>query len=313
MILNELSLKNINNENDMIKKMTDFLGLCKKLRNENNDNEFYYSEDIFYANWNKDIYTISDWLKSDKVSRREKQYFRTLINRSNIIIKNDFLENELFVVNDSGESLSFIGGLVSYELDSYIVSLLTEKIWENFIVTAKYVSIENEDEEVKIKNCSLDAHIEQITKIKRVQQGIIVSSGKELWEKREILYPHLIFCVEVKEQLKDIRIKAHIRNVMKRIQILEDYFSAFDGKFDKNKVGGDCRDESFSVKSNPELREYRKFKLPYKDGEAAYFYWHINFPGDYPGRIHFLPDVENKKGIIGYIGKHLPTKKFPTI
>ena len=30
MILNELSLKNINNENDMIKKMTDFLGLCKK-------------------------------------------------------------------------------------------------------------------------------------------------------------------------------------------------------------------------------------------------------------------------------------------
>lgn len=36
MILNELSLKNINNENDMIKKMTDFLGLCKKLRNENN-------------------------------------------------------------------------------------------------------------------------------------------------------------------------------------------------------------------------------------------------------------------------------------
>ena len=314
MILNELSLKNVNNEHDMIKMMTDFLSLCKKLKNEIKDDEFYYTDEIFYKNENKNVYTISDWLKSDKVAKREKQYFRMLINRSNIIKKSDFVESELFIVSGVGENLSFTGGLVSYELDDYIVSLLTEKLWEEFIVKAQYISIENEDREVEIKNCSSDKHIKQIIKIKREQQGIIISSGKELWEKREVLYPHLVFCDEVKEQLQNVKIKAHIRNIMKRIQILEDYFSVFDGKFDKNKVGGDCRDESPSVKKNPELRSYRKFKLPNNCGiKSEYFYWHIDFQGDYPGRIHFLPDSKNKKGIIGYIGKHLPTKKFQTI
>lgn len=34
---------------------------------------------------------------------------------------------------------------------------------------------------------------------------------------------------------------------------------------------------------------------------------------DFPGRIHFIPDTEHHLGIIGYIGKHLPTGKFSTI
>ena len=206
MILNELSLKNVNNEHDMIKMMTDFLSLCKKLKNEIKDDEFYYTDEIFYKNENKNVYTISDWLKSDKVAKREKQYFRMLINRSNIIKKSDFVESELFIVSGVGENLSFTGGLVSYELDDYIVSLLTEKLWEEFIVKAQYISIENEDREVEIKNCSSDKHIKQIIKIKREQQGIIISSGKELWEKREVLYPHLVFCDEVKEFFGQIEV-----------------------------------------------------------------------------------------------------------
>lgn len=313
MILNELSFKKINDVDNMNKMMSDFLKLCKKLKNENDDNEFYYTEEIFNIGCEGGKYTLYDWLKSDNVSRKEKQYFRTLINHSNIIKRSDFLESELYVDNYMGESQLFNGGLVAYELDSYIVSLLTEEIWGNFIVKANYVSIENEDKEVQIKNCSMDAHINQIVKFKREQHCILISSGKELWEKRYILYPHLIFCDEVEEQLKDVKIKAHVRNIMKRIQILEDYFATFDGKFNKDKVGGDCRDESSSVKNNSELKAYRKFRIPYKEGIYDYFYWHINFQGDYPGRIHFLPDYENKKGIVGYIGKHLPTKKFPTI
>ena len=98
---------------------------------------------------------------------------------------------------------------------------------------------------------------------------------------------------------------------MKRIQILEDYFAAYEGVFDKNEVGFGCRTESESVKKDKELNEYRKFVTPY--GKEEYFYWHISFPGNYPGRIHFLPDPEHRVGIVGYIGKHLPTPKFSTI
>ncbi len=129
--------------------------------------------------------------------------------------------------------------------------------------------------------------------------------------KREQLYPHLIFCKEVKRQLEEARVSIQIQTIMKRIQILEDYFATYEGVFDKNEVGFGCRTESESVKKDKELNEYRKFVTPY--GKEEYFYWHISFPGNYPGRIHFLPDPEHRVGIVGYIGKHLPTSKFSTI
>ena len=104
-------------------------------------------------------------------------------------------------------------------------------------------------------------------------------------------------------QLEEARVSIQIQTIMKRIQILEDYFATYEGVFDKNEVGFGCRTESESVKKDKELNEYRKFVTPY--GKEEYFYWHISFPGNYPGRIHFLPDPEHRVGIVGYIGKHL--------
>lgn len=98
---------------------------------------------------------------------------------------------------------------------------------------------------------------------------------------------------------------------MKRLQVLEDYFQNYDGKFDKEKVGFGCREESESVKNNDRLRKMRTFELP--DKSEQFFSWHISFSGNFPGRIHFLPDAEKKVGVIGYVGKHLPTKKHATI
>jgi len=55
-------------------------------------------------------------------------------------------------------------------------------------------------------------------------------------------------------------------------------------------------------KASPELLE---------DGSLAS--WHISFSGDFPGRIHFIPDTRKLVGIIGYVGKHLSTKDHTTI
>lgn len=79
----------------------------------------------------------------------------------------------------------------------------------------------------------------------------------------------------------------------------------------QSKVGYGCRSESESVENNTELRSLRTFRTPY--GKEEFFSWHISFAGNFPGRIHFIPDAEHKVGIVGYIGKHLPTGKFPTI
>ena len=145
----------------------------------------------------------------------------------------------------------------------------------------------------------------------RRKSKLLISSGTELWNKREELFPHLIFCESVKKQLEEARVSMQIQTVMNRIQILEDYFATYKGEFDKEKVGYGCRYESESVQKDERLRNMRKFKTPY--GEDVFFYWHISFPGNYPGRIHFLPDAKHNMGVIGYVGKHLPTSKYSTI
>ena len=158
---------------------------------------------------------------------------------------------------------------------------------------------------------SFFTNVGKIVESEKRKQQLIISSGSELWEKRKQLYPHLVFCESVKKQLEEARVSIQIQTIMKRIQILEDYFATYDGEFDKSKVGYGCRNESETVKNDRDLKECRKFLTPF--GKEDFFYWHISFAGNYPGRIHFLPDAEHKVGIIGYIGKHLPTKKYSTI
>jgi hypothetical protein len=72
----------------------------------------------------------------------------------------------------------------------------------------------------------------------------------------------------------------------------------------RNK-GLDVSGESETVRNNPEMRSKREFYLP--NAEKKFFENHIKLNGI---RIHFYPNTNNKKIYIGYIGKHLPTKKF---
>ena len=310
MVFNEISLKQQNLNLSIEEQFSAFLKICQELKHRNNDNDFYYTDELMTEKI-ANAYTIYDWLKDKNVPQKDKQFFRTLLHRGHRIETGNFLESELLVELGDKDTVSAKGALMAFEWDSYIVSFLSSELWEKEWMEGKYVSINNDDEIVKVRNCGILDNVEYLIKNERKRKLLIISSGSELWEKREQLYPHLIFCESVKKQLEKARVSIQIQTIMKRIQILEDYFATYEGDFDKNKVGFGCRIESESVKNDKELNLYRKFATPF--GKEEYFYWHISFPGNYPGRIHFLPDPEHMVGIIGYIGKHLPTKKFPTI
>ncbi len=310
MIFNEISLKQQVPECKIKEQFSVFLKICQELKHKNNDNEFYYSDELMSEKFS-DEYTVHNWLKDQSVPQKDRQFFRTLVQRGHRIPLEDFLESELIVETENGQTVSSKGGLMAFEWDSYIVSFLSSEIWKNEWMEGKYLSLNSEDKVVKVRNCGMLEHVDRIAESERKKHRLIISSGSELWEKRKQLYPHLVFCESVKKQLEEARVSIQIQMIMKRIQILEDYFVTYDGEFDKNKVGFGCRNESESVKNDRDMKECRKFLTPF--GKEEFFYWHISFAGNYPGRIHFIPDAEHKVGIIGYIGKHLPTKRFSTI
>ena len=298
------------NREEMNQAISHFLKVCQKLFHEKGDTNFFYTTELLTEELISG-YTIHDWLQNSEVSQREKAFLRTIINRKQLIKETDFLGSELIVEVENGEKISAVGCLAAYESESYVVSMNTSILWRTDEIVGTYMVLEQDDRQVSIENCCFEEQLSSLREKEKSRTKLMVSSGKELWEKRELLYPHLCFCDSVKEQLGEARISLHIQMIMERLQILEDYFKDFDGRFDKNNVGYRCRGESETVEKSDDLRRLRVFKTPY--GKEEFFGWHISFAGNFPGRIHFIPDTEHGLGIVGYIGKHLPTGKYSTI
>lgn len=311
MILNELSVHgSMMEQEDINQVISNLLNVCHKISQEKGDLDFYYTEELLTGELIPG-YSIHDWLKNPQVPHREKAFFRTIINRKQLIDFKDFPGSEMIVELESGEKASSVGCLMAFELESYVISMNTSLLWQSEEIGGTYVSLEEEDRKVSVQNCCFPEQLYRLEEKEKDRMFRMISSGTELWEKRDRLYPHLIFCDDVQKQLGEAKLALHIRMIMKRLQILEDYFEGFDGKFDKNDMGYGCRNESETVEKNDELRRLRVFRTPY--GKEEFFTWHISFSGNFPGRIHFMPDAEHQVGIVGYIGKHLPTGKFSTI
>lgn len=311
MILNELSMHgNALGREQMKQVLSRFLEVCHRISLEKGDQDFYYAEELF-LNELVPGYTIHNWLKDPQVPKREQDFLRKMMNRRQLIDKKQFLESELCIDLKEGGRESATGCLAAYETGEYVVSLCTELQWKKESINGIYYTIEEGEQEVEVGNCSSLNHISQLLIEEKKKTIRMVSSGLELWEKRESIYPHLIFCECVRKQLEEDRNSLHIKMIMKRLQILEDYFENYQGKFNPKDVGYGCREESETVAKNIQLRGMRIFKTP--EGLKEFFTYHISFAGNFPGRIHFIPDGAHKRGIIGYIGKHLPTGKFSTI
>lgn len=315
MILNEMSIecegKTQVEVNDIMSK---FLQVCHEISAKRDDREFYYTADFLERQFIEG-YDVYGWLKSNKVSQREKAYLRSMINRKQIIERAQYSGSELFI-DVNGAEKSAVGCLAAYEAEESVVSMMTNPCWDVDVIPARYICVSEEEqelreEEVEVRNCSCLEHVECLVREKKEREVRMVSSGVELWEKRESIYPHLVFCDSVRKQLLSANNYLQIKMIKKRLGILENYFATYEGEFKKEDIGHGCREESESVASNKELRGMRIFTSPY--GREGFFSWHISFSGDFPGRIHFIPDAEHKVGIIGYVGKHLPTSKYSTI
>lgn len=258
-------------------------------------------------------YTVSDWLNDDKVDRSIKSIFSSLYDIYFIPVTCDEGLNEAYVINDKGDEIESKGcswAICSMEKPC-IISANTSHIWTHKILDVKYLRLSDEceivDERYSVCNLSELSDVEMLEKIENDEIIEGISSAKDFWENRNRLFPNLIFCDSAYEKIKHTT-KSHVCSVMNRLKNMNEYFAGEHSKYDPKELGMDARTESQSVKDDPELKQQRLFKMP--SGNKEYFYDHIGFSGDYNGRIYFLPDVKNNRCYIGYIGKHLKTKKF---
>ena len=290
-----------------------FVKMLKMLK-QNNLLKAFFIPETFFSMAIVQNYTVNDWLSDLKVNMNHKQFFRACLGKA-VYIKSEQLNGEVkFHVLES--QILSTGATFSIEHFDYpiIISVFMNDFWKYENITCLYNVLSDEakliSKELSISNITHECEIAKLKVFQRNNVYDYVSSGQDLWEKRMILFPNLTFCESVKKQLYEDSEKYHILKIMERLEKMQEYFSVDNERYSSQDLGMNARTESETVKTNPELKRLRKFRLP--SGEEEYFYDHISFSsGKYSaGRIHFLPDVDNNNCYIGYIGNHLPTKQF---
>jgi hypothetical protein len=218
-----------------------------------------------------------------------------LIRDEEISEKENDIENEYFY-----NTQPTFGGLACCDIwNTIAVSFLSNKEWDKKkIVLQKKNILNKQKRDIDIYHLSrvrhLDAHRDFFNRLENYRKMEITPDN--FWEKKQELFPNkIIFCKEVKQQIKDID-----KTVFKQaITILIDIDSNRKSITDYNYSS-----ESQFVKNNNKLNKLRYFTV---DNKKLYFDKHIKSLSN-ANRIYFL-EKENKI-YIGYIGKHLPTKKF---
>ena len=191
------------------------------------------------------------------------------------------------------------------------VSFPSEPSWDHDRLRVDFLAMLEdgafEDAQEEIDNLARAEHAVAIIDRWRDRVRLDCSNTVELWDRREELFPHLCFGLDVEDHLAELN-PGLLSTLVNRLADLHDSAVAWPD------AGGaeppwTCRvtDESKSVKEKPKWRDARRFRSA--AGEALLFLWHARFGK--AERIHLRFDASESKIEIGYVGRKLPTKRFP--
>jgi len=129
------------------------------------------------------------------------------------------------------------------------------------------------------------------------------SNATDLWNRRDLIFPHLTFGPDVEEHLTELN-AGWLPTLVNRLADLNTAAEEW-------LIGGGhappwrtlVTPESKRLMRNPTLREARRFRSG--GGAMVLFEWQARFGSG--ARIHLRFDAQTREIEIGYIGVHLPT------
>ena len=208
--------------------------------------------------------------------------------------REQLLENEYFY-----DDRATIGGLACSDIwNTIAISFNSKEEWNKESITLeKHSILDTQEKSINIQHSSKVEHLEKHKDFfdNLEEERRLNITQENLWKRREEFFPNkIVFCKEIEKQIKQID-KIIFEQT---IGILRDVESAKKLITDYNYSG-----ESKSVKEDESLKKLRYFTL---GNDKVFFENHIkSLPN--ANRIYFLE--QDDKIFIGYIGKHLPTKK----
>ena len=266
-------------------------------------------------------YPLAAWFGDNRVSRDERDFVLAYATQYSFIRPydgdlHDDLEfqthRSLFegrFENEKAEGLGF-----AFLLKGLALSIKSESCWDTPSLELVCEELDPDSLDIAtfretLHHASRSKHVEfdhadWITNRVRTD----VRSGRDLVENAIEYFPNLVFCREARRQISSLTISSlYLPKIVDRMFELEKLASDWNrGSFDYRQI----RNASPESKSTMDrFGDKREFVCP--DGQKRTFEWHLKgFPNAW--RVHILADPKVYKILIGYVGKHLPTDKYPT-
>jgi len=259
-------------------------------------------------------YLVSQWINDKDVDHVVRAKFRRIAYKSPLIPieKEEALENQSrssFYVKHDGQEAQGLGA--AWLLETASLSLNSSSLWQNSHIELNHEYLHDsgdiQQSMVLVHNFAspeqFDQHLPWL--INTFQKSI--ENGKEFWARRQTLFPNLIFCGDTEAQIKNL-------GSSKTLELLKDKFSILNQALEDNPQPtfdyqwvNSYYALRISPESNTTMKKYghrRQFHLP--QGGKSTFELHLKFG---PIRVHILSEGPSTI-LVGYIGPHLPTKKF---
>lgn len=266
-------------------------------------------------------YPVHAWFHDKSVSREEQEFLLTYATRYTFIqpFDRDLGGNEEFQSNKpffdakfEGEKAEGLG--YACLLNGLAVSMLSESSWDTPRLSLECEELNLESGEI-IEYRVLLHHVSRVQHVvedhaawveKRIVDGI--NTGVDLLRVANARFPDMVFCDNARKQVENLTENSfQLPRVRDRLFELGQLIEGWKhGGFNYHQIHN-ASDESPSTISR--YGNQRRFVCP--DGQRRLFSWHLKgLP--FMWRIHIRAIQEERRVLIGYVGKHLPTVKNPT-
>lgn len=311
LFLNELSFsRNENNNRHACKESLSHLIKLTAALNKGQATAINHMPEI----WVYDLvegYSLSSWIGDTEVSGTEKSYLRDSLNRGRKLSPDKISELSCKVGDQSAT-----GFLYTHVENGIALSILSDKKWDSSKISADFEELDTVSGEVESFSRDLP-HIAQDTHVQFLKDIIFppacnsITNAGDLIRYLEAVKDYIVVCDSALKQISTLTDIKTIKGLVEKLEGLNAYVGDLGptGQLDMEYI----RCNLFYMRPDTpntlaQYGEERTFRLP--DGSSVTFNWHFDLPpaSSRRGYIHWCP--KTRKVYVGYVGKHLNTKKY---
>jgi hypothetical protein len=253
-------------------------------------------------------YSLVNWVNDREVDRDARTFFKNRAAKGVHVEPSTLTEVRFGGRPGSGLCAAWLSNGIS-------LSLRSHEVWNGSLLGVTLREITNsggfEETEKQVRHVSSAGHFAEHAAWLAGAQRSMVRSGADLLLQARTLFPSIEICGRALKQISDLTGgEPYFEWVLDCLDAGNRLVSEWSGgAFPHGKLPCPTSGESESVLNNEKWRDMRLFQTPAKEWKL--FEWHMKHKS-YNIRIHYLPDANKRVLMIGYVGKHLPTKDNPT-